>query len=127
MSSYVEGRIHTKVVQVEEARRLKERFPGLPITRIAKLVNLSPTTLYTCQWYQTIRPVKGFKAGPSRTEELSATVKSARPKIQQFADSTVSDDEFTTLDDDFTTQVVQVLNQVAASQRDILALLTQLL
>jgi len=118
-NGYVEGRTHTKIVQVEEARKLKERFPGLSITKIAKLVDLSPKTLYSCQWYQTIKPVRGYKAGPSRTAEMSGAVKSARPKIRQFADSTA-------LDEDFTTHVVQVLNQVATTQRDILALLTRL-
>ena len=122
MANYSHGespRKHTKIVQVEQGRRLKEKFPGMPITKIAKLVDLSPSTLYCSQWYQTIKPVRGYKAGPSRTAELSGAVKSARPKIRQFADSTVVDEEFTT-------QVVQVLNRVAITQRDILALLTRL-
>jgi len=122
MANYSHGespKKHTKIVQVEQGRRLKEKFPGMSITKIAKLVDLSPSTLYCSQWYQTIKPVRGYKAGPSRTAELSGAVKSARPKIRQFADSTAVDEEFTT-------QVVQVLNQVAITQRDILALLTRL-
>jgi|TARA_R110000824_G_scaffold250617_1_gene439361 hypothetical protein len=119
---YVEGRTHRKIVQVEEARKIKEKFPGLSITKIAKLVELSPETLYTCQWYQTIKPVRGYKAGPSRTAELSSVAKNARPQpsIAQYAAPP------TLAEEDFTTQVVQVLNQVATSQRDILALLTRL-
>ena len=122
MGNYSRGkspRRHNKIVQIEEARKIKERFPALSITKIAKIVNLNPNTLYTCQWYQTIKPVRGYEAGPSRTAELSGTVKSARPEIRQFADSPAVDEEFTT-------QVVQVLNRVAITQRDILALLTRL-
>ena len=118
-NGYVEGRTHRKIVQVEEARKIKERFPGLSIAMIAKLVDLSPGTIYSSQWYHTIKPVQGYRAGPSRTVEMSGAVKSARPKIAQYADSPMVDEEFTT-------QVVQVLHHVAASQRDILALLTQL-
>ena len=122
MANYSHGespKKHTKIVQVERGRRLKEKFPGMSITKIAKLVDLAPSTLYSSQWYQTIKPVRGYKAGPSRTAELSGAVKSARPEIRQFADSPAVDEEFTT-------QVVQVLNRVAITQRDILALLTRL-
>ena len=122
-NGYVEGRTHRKIVQVEEARRIKERFPGLSITKIAKLVDLAPGTIYSCQWYQTIKPVRGYKTGPSRTAELSGTVKSARPKIAQYGDSLVGEKKFTT---QRIMGVVEALNQVAKTQRDILDLLARL-
>jgi len=111
---------YRKTEQVEQARVLKERFPGLSIIKIAKLVGVSPKTIYTSQWYQTIKPVKGYKAGPSRTAEVSGTIKSARPRIAQYPEALVDED-------DFSAQVVQVLHQVTVSQREILRLLTQLL
>ena len=110
---------HRKTEQVEEARKLKERFPGLSIIRIAKLVDVSPKTIYTSQWYQTIKPVKGYKAGPSRTAEVTGAIKSARPQIARYPEPFVEEDALTT-------QFVKVLHQVTISQQEVLNLLAQL-
>ena len=112
-------RRHRKIEQVEQARRLKEKFPGLSILRIAKLVDLSPKTIYTSQWYQTIKPVKGYEAGPSRTAEVTGAIKSARPRIAQYPEALVEEDALTK-------QFVRVLHQVTVSQQEVLNLLAQL-
>ena len=116
-------RKHKKIAQIEEARKIKERFPAMSITKIAKLVDLNPTTLYTCQWYRTIKPVRGYEDAPSRTAELSGAVKSARPKIAQYGNPLASEEEFTT---QRIMGIVDALNQVAKSQQDILNLLARL-
>ena len=126
MANYSHGKSpkqHRKIVQIEEARKIKERFPAMSITKIAKLVDLNPTTLYTSQWYRTIKPVRGYKDAPSQTAELSGAVKSARPQIAQYGNPLASEEEFTT---QRIMGIVDALNQVAKSQQDILNLLARL-
>ena len=64
-----------KSKEILQAKRLKAKYQGLPITKIAKIVGVHHSTLYASSWYQTIKPVQGY-VGASRQEQVEADRKS---------------------------------------------------
>jgi len=60
---------------VGRAKRLKEKHPNLPITNIAKIVGVSPITIYRTSWWfsKYRKPVKAGNKNPTYQQYLQST------------------------------------------------------
>ena len=60
---------------VGRAKRLKEKFPNLPVTHIAKIVGVAPITIYRTSWWfnKYRKPVKAGNKNPTYKQYLRDT------------------------------------------------------
>ena len=64
-----------KTEEIQQAKQLKAKYPGLPITKIAKIVGVHSSTLYTSDWYK-----RQSRRGRVQIN-IRPSLKSARPAV----------------------------------------------